>query len=70
MPDPAKLRLLVVDDDASMVHLVRRLLTAAGYEHITVVSSGAEALAASGEADIILLDYQLPDGTGIELLPR
>ena len=62
--------MLVVDDDASMVHLMRRLLSAAGYEHISVVSSAAEALRASSNADIILLDYQLPDGTGIDLLPR
>ncbi len=53
-----------------MVHLVRRLLSAAGYEDVTVVNSGAEALAACSDADIILLDYQLPDGTGIDLLPR
>ncbi len=53
-----------------MVALTRKLLQAGGYQRVTTCTSAAEALAHAGEADLILLDYQLPDGTGIDLLPR
>ncbi len=70
MPDAASIRVLVDDDDPAMVALDRRLLEANGYQRITTATSVAEALRLSADADLILLDYQLPDGTGIELLPR
>ena len=70
MPDPASIRVLVVDDDPAMVALDRKLLEAAGYRRITTAVSADEALRLSVDADLILLDYQLPDGTGIDLLPR
>ena len=53
-----------------MVTLVRRLLEGSGYQRITVATSAADALGKAPDADLIILDYQLPDGTGIELLPR
>ncbi len=62
--------MLVVEDDPAMVSLMRALLTAEGYDAITVVDSGAAALEPARGADVVLLDYQLPDITGIEILPR
>ena len=53
-----------------MVGMVRHLLEAAGYQRITIAATGADALARAATADIVLLDYQLPDTTGIDLLPR
>ena len=70
MADPAALRVVVVDDDPAMVALVRKLLQASGYQRITICVSAAEALVQAADADLILLDHQLPDGTGIDLLPR
>ena len=53
-----------------MLALDRKLLEAAGYQRIATATSAEEALRLSVTADLILLDYQLPDGTGIDLLPR
>ena len=53
-----------------MVTLIRKLLEHAGYQRIATGSRIAEAISKGADADIILLDYQLPDGTGIETLPR
>lgn len=70
MPDPASVRVLVVDDDPAMVALIRKLLEHAGYARIAIGSRAADAIQLGPDADLILLDYQLPDGTGIETLPR
>lgn len=53
-----------------MITLVRKLLLANGYLHITDASNAADALPKAEFADLILLDYQLPDATGVELIPR
>jgi DNA-binding response OmpR family regulator len=68
--DPAALRVLVVDDDAAMVALFRKLLQTGGYQRITTTASVTQALALADQVDLILLDHQLPDGTGIDLLPK
>jgi DNA-binding response OmpR family regulator len=61
---------LVVEDDPAMAALVRHLIAAAGYQQITTVASGAEALAAAADAELVILDHELPDTTGIALLPH
>jgi DNA-binding response OmpR family regulator len=68
--DRASVSVLLVEDDASMAKLMRHLLERDGYRRIRHVYTGEQALAAVGEADILLLDHQLPDIRGIELLPR
>ncbi len=68
---PRRKRLLVVEDNLSEQLSIRELL---GYDDvdITVVPSGAEALAlVSNEAmDCIVLDLRLPDMSGFEVLER
>lgn len=61
---------LLVEDDASMAKLVRHLLEMDGYRQIRHVYTGEQAILAAGDAEIVLLDHQLPDIRGIELLPR
>jgi DNA-binding response OmpR family regulator len=68
--DRATVSVLLVEDDASMAKLVRHLLELDGYRKVRHVYTGAQALAAAPESEIILLDHQLPDIRGIELLPR
>jgi DNA-binding response OmpR family regulator len=63
-----RLRILVVDDDPTMVRLVRQILRAAGFPDPAHVSSGAEAIPAAQAADVVLLDHYLPDTSGLDLL--
>jgi signal transduction histidine kinase/CheY-like chemotaxis protein len=60
--------LLVEDDEASRESTVT-VLNAAGYR-VRAVSTRAEALAAMAGAapDVVLLDVQLPDGDGLEIV--
>ncbi len=61
-------RVLVVDDDPTMVRLAQGILRANGFGAVAAVTTGREALEALGEADVVLLDHQLPDTSGLELL--
>jgi DNA-binding response OmpR family regulator len=69
MADDRALRVLIVDDDPAMGTMVRHLIKAQGHPDPKVVMSGSEALALTEPYEIILLDHQLPDTTGIEILP-
>jgi DNA-binding response OmpR family regulator len=68
-PEPFKIRILVVDDDEAFGRLVTSVVRDAGYGLPQWVGTGAAALKAAGGSDIVLLDHQLPDTTGLELLP-
>ena len=61
-------RILFIDDDIDTCEMIRILLGHAGYETV-LASTVAEGLnKAKGEPfDLILLDWFLSDGTGIEL---
>jgi CheY-like chemotaxis protein len=62
-------RILLVDDDSSVLHILTRALTA--YE-LTVAHDGPEALAlADGQPiDLLITDYLMPVMTGDELIAR
>ena len=62
---------LIVDDEATARNFVSEALADAGYEAIEA-GDLAEANKAidKGAADIILLDVNLPDGSGLSLLDR
>jgi two-component system cell cycle sensor histidine kinase/response regulator CckA len=65
--------ILVVDDDASILNVVSKLLIVGGHNVLTA-SSGAEALQQSsnysGEIHLLLSDFQMPGMSGIELAIR
>ena len=65
---PAVARLLVVDDEAELVHVMRAMLESAGYE-VATAESGAVALALLGSArfDAIVCDLRMPDMDGATL---
>jgi DNA-binding response OmpR family regulator len=64
----ADLRVLIVDDDPALARLLHRLVDAQGYPAPVQASSIAGAIPAAASADIVLLDHQLPDGSGIDVI--
>jgi DNA-binding NtrC family response regulator len=63
-------RLLIIEDDSTLKTALFRALTRFGYA-VTTASSKSEAstwLGGQTAWDAILLDLQLPDGTGMEIL--
>ncbi|PCI40538.1 MAG: hypothetical protein COB53_00670 [Elusimicrobia bacterium] len=63
------IRILIVDDDANLRESVHDNLDLEGYE-VVEAGSGAEAMKAivTGRFDVILMDFNLPDKTGIEVI--
>ncbi|MEO8294325.1 MAG: response regulator [Gemmatimonadota bacterium] len=68
MPDSGSPRVLIIDDDPAMAALIRQVIRSQNLPDPGLAGSGSEALAKTELYDIILLDHQLPDTTGIELL--
>ena len=68
---PTRPRILVVDDDAPILLLMRNLLREFGFEPVSA-QSGAEALeeARRTPPDLILLDRNMPGMTGDEVLEQ
>jgi len=63
-------RILIIDDQASNIHLVQRLLLRAGYQHIHGTISPRDGLAVVEQfhPDVILLDLQMPELDGFAVL--
>ena len=75
VPEPSagasRARILVVEDDSALAHLVVEQLGHAGYR-AEAVGLGREALmrAQEGPFDLVVLDLNLPDVDGIEVAER
>lgn len=61
------LRVLVVDDEENLRHLVELILGRAGYV-VTTAGNGREALGRLGEADVVLCDIKMPEMDGLAFL--
>ena len=71
MSSAEKIKIAVVDDDASLCHAMDRLLRAAGFQPFTFPSAEAFLLDRDlVRADCILLDIQLSGMSGLELEDR
>ncbi len=68
--DRSRVRILIADDDPAIVRLMSLALTRNGFSTPLEVSTGQAALAAADQADILLLDYRLPDLSGIDVLEQ
>ena len=69
MGQDAPIRIMVVDDHPMWRDAVARDLTEAGYDVVATAADGAQALRVAGPArpDVVVLDLQLPDMSGVEV---
>jgi two-component system, LytTR family, response regulator len=70
-PDARPVRVLIVDDEPLARRRVAELLKEeGGVEIVGMATSGAEAIAAirAERPDVVFLDVQMPDGTGLDVL--
>jgi CheY-like chemotaxis protein len=68
------IKFLIVDDSKAMQSIVKRILHSAGYENhdFRFADNGKEALdqILTWQPDMVLLDWHMPEMTGIELLNK
>jgi CheY-like chemotaxis protein/anti-sigma regulatory factor (Ser/Thr protein kinase) len=67
----ASLRILLVEDHDGIARACQRLLVSHG--HVVIRAAGAASALAAAEReifDLFICDMRLPDGSGIDLLPR
>jgi len=71
LPRGKNYRILVVDDDSTILKLLFKYLTSLSYK-VEVVTTGKQAIAKLNEEyyDIVLLDLKLPDDDGISILEK
>ncbi len=64
------MRVLIVDDNASMRAMLSALLGSNGYEVVATLPDGSEIMATIHQTspDIVCLDYQLPGRDGLDIL--
>lgn len=66
-----KAKILIVDDEPNLLRLMGYAVTLEGYE-VVVAQSGKQALekALSEQPDLVILDWMLPDISGLEVLNK
>ncbi|MDB5051674.1 MAG: hypothetical protein JWO30_4745 [Fibrobacteres bacterium] len=66
------MRILLVDDSSTMRRIERNTLEKLGHTDVTEAEDGADALKklAAGKFDLILMDWNMPNMTGIEALKK
>ncbi len=70
LPPFADARILVIDDEPSIVKVVTAILARAGYQHVEGLTDGqlAEATVRKLQPDLILLDLRMPNRDGLQVL--
>jgi two-component system NtrC family response regulator len=64
-------RILIIDDDEMICDLVSRHLRQKGYEVACALTLDAGMnMAETGSPDVVFLDVHMPDGNGLDALPR
>lgn len=62
---------LIIDDDEIFVKMLSALVKSLGHEATYALTcKDGLSVAATGRFDVVFLDVRLPDGTGLEVLPK
>jgi two-component system, chemotaxis family, chemotaxis protein CheY len=66
------MKILLVDDSTTMRRIQKNTLEKLGFTDITEAGDGAEAIGklAGGGFDLVLMDWNMPNMTGIEALKK
>lgn len=66
------MKVLVVDDFATMRRILKNILKQIGFSNIAEAEDGKTALAQlnNGKFDLVLCDWNMPEMTGLELLQK
>jgi two-component system chemotaxis response regulator CheY len=68
-----ELRAMVVDDSKAMRAVLVRMLKSCGYDDIVEATNGVDAFRAirdHGSPDVVLVDWNMPEMTGIDFIRR
>ena len=70
MPADLKMRILVVDDFATMRRIISNVLRQLGFENIVEAEDGTKALVVleSDKIDFVITDWNMPEMSGLDLL--
>lgn len=69
-PAPRRHKILIVDDDPGMVHLLARTLLDIAQLHFAVRGDDALTKLAQHQPDLLVIDAELPDLDGYEVIAR
>lgn len=67
------MRILLVDDSTTMRRIQKNTLAKLGFENVLEAEDGVDALkklAGEGPFDLVLMDWNMPNMTGIEALKK
>jgi two-component system chemotaxis response regulator CheY len=64
------MRILTVDDSATMRRIIKNQLSQAGFEDVDEATNGREALTAllKGQYDLLITDWNMPEMSGLDLV--
>ena len=64
------MKILAVDDSATMRRIIKNQLKQAGYEEVDEAGNGREALTMLGQAhyDLLITDWNMPEMNGLDLV--
>jgi two-component system chemotaxis response regulator CheY len=67
------MRALIVDDSKAMRTILRKIVAECGFDEVVEAENGVQALVQlrkAGAPDLVLVDWNMPEMTGIEFVTR